>query len=247
MATWVVGDVHGCARELETLIAELALQRSDTLVCVGDLFHRGPNPAGVMDLLDEAEALFVLGNHEFTVLRTSNLVRSNGEVRTGASARDIGRVDAEVLVGDGGMNCAVPEERRGDVLRFLQRHSGFYLENEAIAGAGETADGRSWCVVHAGIVPGQPPVDTDPMELIRLRRLKSRGRPYWYEVYGGPTLVLFGHTPNPIPRIRRVNGKIVAIGLDTACVYGGKLTAYSPELDEFVSVDAARAYCEQPA
>jgi hypothetical protein len=40
----------------------------------------------------------------------------------------------------------------------------------------------------------------------------------------------------------RANGRRVALGLDTGCVYGGKLTAYSPELDELRQVAAKRAY-----
>ena len=245
MATWVVGDIHGCVEELRELIAQLDMGADDQLVSVGDLFHRGPDPAGVMDLLEGAGAQFVLGNHEFTVLKTAQLIGSNGESKVGEMRTEFGPIESQILNGDGGMHCSVPEERRADVLRFLQTHSGFFLEHDAIGGAEVTQDGRQWCVVHAGLVPGQPPAETDPQELIRLRRLKGRGKPYWYEVYAGPTLVLFGHTPSPIPRIRRVDGQIMAIGLDTACVYGGRLTAYSPELDEFLSVPARRAYAQQ--
>jgi hypothetical protein len=35
---------------------------------------------------------------------------------------------------------------------------------------------------------------------------------------------------------------LVALGLDTGCVYGGRLSAYSPELDELVSVPALARY-----
>jgi diadenosine tetraphosphatase ApaH/serine/threonine PP2A family protein phosphatase len=61
-------------------------------------------------------------------------------------------------------------------------------------------------------------------------------------VYTGPNLILFGHTPSRIPRAHHHGGLLVALGLDTACVYGGKLTAYSPELGEFIQVDADRTY-----
>ncbi|HVS08844.1 MAG TPA: metallophosphoesterase, partial [Planctomycetota bacterium] len=49
MATWVVGDIHGCAEELARLLERLATGSGDRLVAVGDLFHRGPDPAGVVD------------------------------------------------------------------------------------------------------------------------------------------------------------------------------------------------------
>jgi hypothetical protein len=47
-----------------------------------------------------------------------------------------------------------------------------------------------------------------------------------------------------MPRAWRHDGKLVALGLDTGCVYGGRLCAYSPELDELVSVSATRAYAK---
>ena len=63
MTSWIVGDIHGCAEELALLLAELALGPGDRLVSCGDLFHRGPDPVGVMDLLAECRGAFVLGNH----------------------------------------------------------------------------------------------------------------------------------------------------------------------------------------
>ena len=83
------------------------------------------------------------------------------------------------------------------------------------------------------------------VDLMRLRRLPRRGNPYWYEIYTGPNLILFGHTPGSVPRAHRHGGKLVALGLDTGCVYGGKLTAYCPETDEFAQVSARRAYAKQ--
>ena len=77
-----------------------------------------------------------------------------------------------------------------------------------------------------------------------MRRLSDRGRPWWYEAYEGPALVLFGHTPSTFPRAQHAHGRLVALGLDTGCVYGGRLTAYSPELDDFASVPARRAYTD---
>jgi hypothetical protein len=61
----------------------------------------------------------------------------------------------------------------------------------------------------------------------------------WSTVWDGDRTVLYGHTPVKEPRFDKK-----AIGLDTGCVYGGKLTAAI--LDdgkwETVSVAAKRAY-----
>ena len=63
--TLVVGDVHGCADELDALLQRVGPAR---LVVVGDLFTRGPDPAGVWRLLAAAGAVGVLGNHDARVL-----------------------------------------------------------------------------------------------------------------------------------------------------------------------------------
>ncbi len=245
MATWIVGDIHGCAEDLARLLERIGLGPGDRLVSVGDLFHRGPDPVGVMELLDGVGARFVLGNHEHRVLARLGLAptRADGSDRPPVHDPWIPLAAAD-LAGDGDRPCEVAPERRVDIVRFLQRHDGFFLEQPSLAGAGTTPDGRGWCVVHAGVVPGRSPARSDPLELTRLRRLPGRGRPYWYEAYRGPNLVLFGHTPSALPRMQRHGGALVALGLDTGCVYGGKLTAYSPELDELVQVQAQRAYAE---
>lgn len=61
----------------------------------------------------------------------------------------------------------------------------------------------------------------------------------WAGEYQGPAVVVYGHTPVPEPEwLNRT------VNIDTGCVFGGKLTALRyPEM-EFVSVPAARTYCE---
>ena len=64
MSTLVVGDVHGCAEELDVLLKKVQAQR---VVFVGDLFTKGPDPAGVFSLVRDHET--VLGNHEERLIR----------------------------------------------------------------------------------------------------------------------------------------------------------------------------------
>ncbi len=243
MTTWIVGDVHGCADELALLLERLSLGPEDRLVSCGDLFHRGPDPAGVMDQLDAAGARFVLGNHERRVLARMRLAPREPDASDRPPVRaTFPPIETDDLAGDGGEPCPVPQARRADLVRFLQRHDGYRLRGSQLAGAGPTADGRDWVVVHAGIDPRAPIESASVDCLTRVRRLEGRGRPWWYEAWSGPELVLFGHTPSSVPRAHRARGGLVALGLDTGCVYGGQLSAYSPELDELVCVRATRAY-----
>ena len=103
----------------------------------------------------------------------------------------------------------------------------------------------SHLIVHAGLRPGVPLRHQMAVDLTEIRTMGSdpsgRRGVRWYDVYRGPKTVLFGHWPAKKPR-RGQN----AIGLDTGCVYGGRLTAYIVETSEFASVPARRKYAGKP-
>ena len=72
--TWVVGDIHGCGRELEDLLDRIGAAATDRFLSVGDLFHRGPEPERVWDLLEARKGFAaVLGNHEHALLRRAGV------------------------------------------------------------------------------------------------------------------------------------------------------------------------------
>jgi bis(5'-nucleosyl)-tetraphosphatase (symmetrical) len=65
-----VGDVQGCAAELRDLLAVAGFDRQQhRLALCGDLINRGPDSAGVLDLVRRLDALTVVGNHEVALLK----------------------------------------------------------------------------------------------------------------------------------------------------------------------------------
>ncbi|GAB6863003.1 metallophosphoesterase family protein [Haloplanus litoreus] len=67
---YVVGDVHGCLTELEGLLGRLDPDDDELVVFVGDLVRKGPDSAGVIDLVrSRPNYQTVRGNNEEKLLR----------------------------------------------------------------------------------------------------------------------------------------------------------------------------------
>lgn len=70
--TIAIGDIHGCSLALCRLIDELRLDRSDTVITLGDYINRGPDSRGVIDRLialqSECVLIPLLGNHDQLLL-----------------------------------------------------------------------------------------------------------------------------------------------------------------------------------
>jgi hypothetical protein len=81
-------------------------------------------------------------------------------------------------------------------------------------------------VVHAGVVPGIPIEKQEPFALMYMRSLDASGGPLerrgdlWGARYRGEPHVVFGHNAQEEPQLHPD-----ATGVDTGCVYGGRLTA----------------------
>jgi hypothetical protein len=200
--TVIVGDVHGCRRELEDLLEKVEFDTDlDRLVFVGDVVARGPDSRGVLDLIDSLRASVVRGNHEEKVLQgRRRLDRIDGEHRKIAeklSPRQWRQLEATPLWID------LPEHGvrvvHAGVIPRLPIHD---MPREALLRMRSIDGDGGW---------------TDE---------KDR-RAFWGERYVGPPHVVFGHNALSQPQLHDW-----ATGLDTGCVYGRKLTALVLEAGE---------------
>src|SRR2546423_2671066 len=152
----------------------------------------------------------------------------------------------------GNHDRAIRQKLRGEPVRLTKEQrqtlAGLELNRERYASylrsLPYTIDLGSHLVVHAGVRPGvsldaQMASDMTEIRTMGADPSRRRGVP-WYKVYSGPQTILFGHWPAKIPR-RGPN----AIGLDTACVYGGRLTAFIINTEELVSVNARHSYAKK--
>ena len=102
-----------------------------------------------------------------------------------------------------------------------------------------TIEGEGWIAVHAGLPPDGLPLTRQ--HAITLRRWpddRNKSNPFWWQLYHGDRLVLYGHDAMRGLQDHRPR----TLGLDTGCVYGKQLTGYCLETDEIIHVPAARAY-----
>jgi Calcineurin-like phosphoesterase len=216
--TIVVGDVHGCIDELEAVLRAAGYRAGDRLVLAGDLVAKGPDSRAVVQLARERGALAVLGNHDAHALKAR---QSRGEKI---------KPERQQL-----LDTLEPAD-----WKFLEELPLYVRLGPEHKGDPETA------VVHAGAVPGIALEDQDREHLITLRSIDDKGRPSkriegrpWAAVWDGPERLIFGHDA-----VRGLQQHPMATGLDTGCVYGGKLTAILLPERKLVSVPAQRAYVE---
>ncbi|MFC9997041.1 polynucleotide kinase-phosphatase [Nocardia sp. NPDC127526] len=236
----VIGDVHGCRSELETLLGELGYElardgsgrpvdarhpEGRTAVFVGDLVDRGPDTPGVlrlvMGMVASGNALCVTGNHEFKLVRA--LDGRKVKVAHGL-AESLAQLEAE----DGDFRKAAHEFMRGLVSHYVLDGGKLVV---AHAGLKEEYHGRASGRVRSFAMYGETTGETDEYGL--------PVRYPWADDYRGRALVLYGHTP--MAELAWVNNTLC---LDTGVVFGGKLTALRYPEKEPVSVPAEQVWYE---
>ena len=147
--------------------------------------------------------------------------------------------DLDALTVIGNHEVALLEGRRTETLDEVRRQLGSALDEWLawIASRPLFVQGDGYILVHAGIAPGKRPEQCTREELTELRKVD--GRP-WFDFWRGPETVIFGHWAQ--------RGRVdlaLCKGLDTGCVYGGRLTGlWWPRL-EWVSVPARHRYFER--
>ncbi|MCF8588536.1 polynucleotide kinase-phosphatase [Gordonia liuliyuniae] len=235
----VIGDVHGCAGELRTLLVDLgytiayddarrAINATHpdgrTAVFVGDLVDRGPDTPGVvalvMGMVEAGNALCVAGNHDDKLARA---LRGRQVTVSHGLAESLAQFDA---LGD--------TEFRSRAQTFLEKLISHYVLDSgrlvvAHAGLAQAYHGRSSARVRAFALYGDTTGETDEFGL--------PVRYPWADEYRGSAVVVYGHTPTPTPEW--INDTIC---IDTGVVFGGSLTALRYPERELVSVPADREW-----
>ncbi|MFF8696424.1 polynucleotide kinase-phosphatase [Streptomyces sp. NPDC015144] len=229
----IIGDIHGCSSELETLLGRLGYvdgthPEGRTAVFVGDLVDRGPDSPGVlrrvMSMVASGDALCVPGNHENKLGR---YLKGRTVQHTHGLAETIEQLDRE------DEKDPAFRERVREFIEGLVSH--YVLDGGALvvchAGLPEKYHGRTSGRVRSHALYGETTGETDEFGL--------PVRYPWAEDYRGRAAVVYGHTP--VPNASWVNNTIC---LDTGVVFGGKMTALRWPERELVDVPAEKVWYE---
>jgi bis(5'-nucleosyl)-tetraphosphatase (symmetrical) len=123
LATYAIGDLQGCFKPLESLLASFSFDRArDRLWFVGDLVNRGPDSLECLRFVKSLgdAAVTVFGNHDFHLLCVAEGIEKKKKRDT---------ID-DVL--------AAPD--RNELLTWLRHRSLMHVEGE-------------FALVHAGLLP----------------------------------------------------------------------------------------------
>lgn len=196
---FAIGDIHGCSIALDALMNEIDPGPDDTVVTLGDYVDRGPDSAGVIDLLitwrDRTRLCPILGNHEEMML---DVIR--GDLQYGEWLRH------------GGVDTLESYEFDGSLDFLPENHQTFFEQ------CGDYFETEDYIFTHAGYDPDRS-LDQQSIAALRWRSLRS-GVPAPH--HSGKTAVV-GHTANEEGDVLDY-GHLICV--DTYCYGGAWLTAF---------------------
>lgn len=99
---------------------------------------------------------------------------------------------------------------------------------------------QKWRVVHAGVNPYEIEQTTRAQAIVvrRWPNDSNVNNPFWWTLYEGERLILYGHDAARGLRDNRP----YTLGLDTGCVYGNALTGYILETCELIQIPSQQVY-----
>ncbi|MEC5215761.1 bis(5'-nucleosyl)-tetraphosphatase (symmetrical) [Actimicrobium sp. GrIS 1.19] len=252
MSLYIVGDLQGCASQLQALMHKIdALDPDARWFFVGDLVNRGPRSLDTLRLIRQLgnRADCVLGNHDLHLLAVANGVRKAGRSDTideilkapdgddlldWLRHRPLARlIDGHLIVHAGvlpqwsaAQTLALAGEvetvlRSPGALDFLRNMYGNTpgLWDDTLEG-----NGRLRCIVNALTrMRYCTPDGRMEFNMKESAGIDVEGYLPWFDLpqrQSADVTVVFGHW-SALGLIRREN----LIGLDSGCVWGGKLSA----------------------
>ncbi len=222
----VYGDIHGCFDEFIELRELIGVEKYDTEVLVGDFINKGPHSAKIIQYIKQNNISSIIGNNESKMIKLYNLYKKEGKkfldtIKSHEKQTLLSLHDSDI-----------------SYLKSLPYFLKFH----------------NLTIVHGGIFNHMKLNDKlsklDKKYILHLRFLDKKHNflayndfknryTFWSEIYKGHEgFIVYGHHPFEEPKIDKYS-----IGIDTGCVYGGKLTAVSFLMsDKEISLDSKKIF-----
>ena len=207
MQTLVIGDIHGCYYELQTLLEKACLVTGDSIIAVGDIVDRGPETPQVLDFFQQMpNARALMGNHDRKHVR---------------GARHEVKLALSQLISQQQFGDAYP-----DAVAWMSTLPLYIELAEAVIVHGYLEPGIPLAEQNPSVVCGTMGGD---------KILREHYERPWYEYHTGDKPVIVGHNNyNGTDQPFVYNDKV--FGLDTDCVHGKPLTGLLLPAFRFISV-----------
>jgi hypothetical protein len=236
--TVVIGDVHGCIQEFDSILNILDKMTGDKrIIVVGDLMDRGPEPVACVHRTRELGLECILGNHEEKHIRLRNQLNQSKTSAIQNPVKPMARLD----------RLAHESLSDSDIAWMKSLKLTLQIHN------------KLW-VVHGGCEPRRAFDNQRPNQVLRVRYVGTDGlsvklnpdktQPantrHWAEYWRGPESIVYGHCVHDLNQVKLdkfPNG--YCLGIDTGCCFGGNLTAaifVDDKFDHTISVPAKKEY-----
>lgn len=211
----IYGDIHGCYDEFISLRNQINPQKDDIEVCVGDIITKGKDSIKTLDFIIKNNIKSVLGNHEDKLVRYLNHQKSNKK--------------NPIILDNDEQN--IIDNLTEKHIKFLESLPLFLKFSNII-------------IVHGGLT-NYINLDNlskkDKQKILRLRYLdenyeflaygqEDEKSIFWTDIYDGKQgFIIYGHQ-----WLKEIKKSKFAIGIDTGCLYGNKLSAIVfPDINEY--------------
>jgi len=223
----IIGDVHGCADELEELISQAP--QNSTFICVGDLVFKGPDSRRTIEIVRE-KGLSVRGNNDDSLIAAYYRLGKYKvvEPKNHFSSRYLDVINQ------------MKNDEDNDLMEYL-----------ADCPITISLPFLNLMICHAGVLPGIEIEKQEFKDLLWIRNVKKetnpnnpkekifstvskedgKNLPAWGQEWNGGkerTHIIFGHDSD-----KDLQEHEFATGLDTGCCYGRHLTAMVCNSDDF--------------
>ena len=230
----IYSDIHGCFEEFLELRKLIGINKNDIEIVTGDFINKGPFSLKTLRYIKQNNILSVIGNNESKMIMIYEQYKKDGEkfldtIKAHEKETFLSLHDSDI--------------------KYLKSLPYFLKSNDLT-------------VVHGGLfnhIKLDKPLSKEDKKYIMYLRFLDKDYNFlpfndfenryifWSEIYDNHEgFIVYGHHPFKEPKIDRYS-----IGIDTGCVYGGKLSAVTfpikndkAILDQYkiFSVDAKKAY-----